>query len=95
MPMMFNYVIVPFTDTYLYSHMCMCVSLLLLPYYVYFKLYEWFQMIKFYRFYMFHTIHSGKLYEETNKCTSNYMRCLLTTPTCFGHLPRPSSGCVV
>ena len=25
----------------------------------------------------------------------NYIRCLLTTPTCFGRLLRPSSGCII
>jgi hypothetical protein len=34
-------------------------------------------------------------YEETNKCTYDYIRCLLITPTCFGRLLRPSSGCRV
>ena len=39
--------------------------------------------------------HFHSLYEETNKCPCNYIRCLLTTPTCFGSLLWPSSGCTV
>ena len=36
-----------------------------------------------------------KLDEETNKCTFNYIRCLLITTTCFGRFLQPSSGCTV
>jgi hypothetical protein len=34
------------------------------------------------QFYIFDTVHEGKLPEEINKCTYDYIHCLLTTTTC-------------
>ena len=33
--------------------------------------------------------------KKTNECTCNYIRCLLTTPPCFGGFLQLSSGCTV